>query len=149
MTFELNQNELYDTNLLSAFCDKLVESIGADVKKCMIPAKFPILETALLNATWIQWVDKPKGINIESLVDMICRCITWRERRNSYQVYIRPDVLMPQTVNTTIEQIARYIDKGNNVTQSTTMLSRVFEHYERNIDQFWKIYLELGHLLDE
>ena len=148
LNFSLNSDELYDTELLARFCDKLVESIGTDIKNGMIPAKFPELEEGLLNAKWINWTEKPDRINIESLIDAICRCIAWRERTFSYQVYIRTDVLMPQTVNTTLEQVARFIDKGNEVTKYSTLLSRVFNNYEKNIEQYWESYKHLGHLLD-
>lgn len=148
LNFTLDEEELYDKDLLAKFCDKLVESLRTDIKNGLIPTKYPLLEQGLLNATWITWTDKPKSINVESVIDKILECITWRQRRLTYQVYIRTDVLLPYTVNTTLESVARFIDKGNNVTKYSTLLSREFNRYEKNIEDYWKTYKEIGYILD-
>ena len=76
------------------------------------------------------------------------KCIAWMKRKYTYEVYIRRDIKMPNTVNTTLEQVARYIDKGNEVTKATTMLSRVFNNYQKNIDKHWEAYKKFGYALD-
>ena len=146
--FELNSKEVYDQDLADKFCDALVDSVRTEIKQGLIPAKFPMLEQSLINATWIRWKRPPKHININRLINSILKCITWRKRKYSYEVYIRRDIKMPNTVNTTLEQVARYIDKGNEVTKATTMLSRVFNNYQKNIDKHWEAYKKFGYALD-
>ena len=140
INFTLDRDELYDKDLLEKFCDKLVESIRIDIRSELIPAKYPMLEQGLINASWIIWTKKPKSIDIEGLVETILKCIVWRKRRITYQVYIRTDIKMPQTVNTTIEQVARFLDKGTLISKYSTMFSRVFNDYEKHIDSYWKTY---------
>ena len=146
--FELNSKEIYDQDLADKFCDALVDSVRTEIKQGLIPAKFPMLEQSLINATWIRWKRPPKHININRLINSILKCITWRKRKYTYEVYIRRDIKMPNTVNTTLEQVARYIDKGNEVTKATTMLSRVFNNYQKNIDKHWEAYKKFGYALD-
>lgn len=148
LNFELNRDEVYDQDLTEKFCDALVESLRTEIREGLIPAKYEALEQSLINSTWIMWTEKPKRINIEGLINLILSCISWRKRKYTYQVYIRTDVKMPHTVNTTVEQVARFIDKGNEVTKYTTMLSRMFNYYQRNIDKFWGAYKELEYLDD-
>lgn len=149
INFTLDQDELYDKKLIESFCDSLVDSIKADIKNSIIPSKLPMLEKGLLNATWIRWSTKPSSINVVSVINAILKCITWKKRRLTYQIYIRPDVKMPYTVNTTLEQVARFIDKGNLISKNTTMFSRIFNKYEKNIQTYWKAYKEFGYILDE
>lgn len=148
LNFVLSEEELYDQGLLLQFCDTLVESIRTDILEGLVPAKYPLLEEGLLNATWITWEDKPNSINIEKLIKAILKCITWRQRRLTYQVYIRTDVKMPGTVNTSLESIARFIDKGNNVTKYSTLISRVFNKYEKDIGEYWEAYREVGYIVE-
>ena len=149
LNFTLDQEEVYDPELMDKFCDKLVESIQIDIRNGLIPAKYSMLEESLLEATWIRWDKKPGKINVASVINAIIKCITWRKRRITYQVYIRPEVKMPYTVNTTLEQVARFIDKGNLVSKQTTLFSRVFNEYEKNIETYWNTYKEFGYILDE
>lgn len=146
LNFELDRDNVYDQDLTEKFCNALVESLRTEIREGLIPAKYDSLEQSLINSTWIMWTEKPKRINIEGLINLILDCISWRKRKYTYQVYIRTDVKMPHTVNTTVEQVARYIDKGNEVTKYTTMLSRMFNYYQRNIDKFWEAYKELEYL---
>lgn len=149
LNFELNHEDLYDTKLLDSFCDKLIESIRTDIRAELIPAKYPMLEQGLLNAQWIAWTKKPKTIDIEGLIDIILKCIVWRKRRYRYQIYIRTDVKVPQTVNTSFEQVARFLDKGNLISKHSTMFSRVFNEYEKHIEDYWTSYKEFGYILDD
>lgn len=149
INFELNQDELYDQKLVDNFCDKLVESICTDIRAELIPAKYPMLEQGLINANWIRWTKKPKSIDIEGLITTILKCITWRKRRIRFQVYIRTDVMLPQTINTSLEQVARFLDKGNLISKHSTAFSRVFNKYEKRIDDYWKVYKEFGYIMDD
>ena len=150
IVFELREDQvkLYDRRLIYKFLDNLVESIKKDIKDALIPAKFEMLERGLLNANWIRWKTKQSGINISKLVDRILSCITWQERKTSFRIYIDPKMKMPYTVNTSLERVARFLDKGNNVSKHSTMFSRVFNYYQKNINEFWKAYLEVGYILD-
>jgi hypothetical protein len=146
--FELDQRGIYSREVMYRFCNALVRSIKDDIKVNVIPAKLSGLEEALLNADWITWTTKPKSINVEHLVLKILECITWRERKNSFQIYIDPKPKMPYTKDTTLDQIARFIDKGNNVAKYTTMFSRVFNHYQKNINVYWISYKNVGYIVD-
>lgn len=146
--FELDQTKVYDRTIIYRFCNALVRSIKDDIKVFVIPAKLTGLEESLLNADWITWTEQPKSITVESLILKILNCITWRERQNSIQIYIDPKPKMPNTENTTLEQIARFIDKGNNAAKYTTIFSRVFNEYQKHINEYWKAYLDVGYIID-
>lgn len=148
LNFELNSKDVYDQDLAEKFCEALVDSIKTDIRNSIPPAKYPVLEKLLINAKWIRWKTEPKHINVSRLIDLILDCIEWRKRKYSYQVYIKTNVLMPNTVGTTLEQVARFIDKGNEITTQNMMLSRIFNDYERNIKKHWEAYKYLGSALD-
>lgn len=146
--FTLPEENLHDQRLKGMFCDALVDSLRQDIKNQLIPAKYEFMEQGLLNATWIRWDKKPKHLRIPTLINAILKCITWRERIDGYQIYFRTDVKMPYTVNTTLEQVARFLDKGNLVSKCSTVFSRVFDDYEKRIPDLWKVYLEIGYFQD-
>ena len=146
LEFEINDDNFKVTNKKAVyeFLDLLVDSIRTDIKNELVPAKFDMLETSLLNATWIRWLEKPSRINISKLINRILKCITWQERVGTFRVYIDPNIKMPYTVNTTLEQVARFLDKGNNVSKYSTLFSRVFNKYQENIYNYWRAYVEFG-----
>lgn len=140
--------KVYDKRLIYKFLDALVRSIQKDIQDELVPAKFDMLERSLLNATWIRWKEKPSGINIPKLVNNILKCIQWSERKNSFRIYIEPTKKVPYTINTTYDQIARFLDKGNNVSKYSTMFSRVFNRYQEYINEYWLAYIEVGYIID-
>lgn len=147
--FEVDKKRVYDPKLVEKFCEKLVQSLRQDIVNQLVPAKFPILEKNLINAVWIPWQKKPKSIDVESLIKKTLMCITWTKRDTTYRVYIDTKEKMPYTNGrVTLEQIARFIDKGNNVSQSTSLYSKVFNHYQENIKEFWEMYKEFGNVFD-
>lgn len=150
LVFEINDDnfKVSNKNLEFKFLDLLVESIQTDIRNGLIPAKFEMLEQGLLNATWIRWVKKPSAINISKLIERILSNIKWQVRGKTYRIYIDTNVKMPYTVNTSLEQIARFLDKGNNVSKYSTMFSRVFNYYQENIKSYWKAYVEFGDIFE-
>ena len=142
--FQLMGSNEKEIELMDEFCKSLVRQIKRDVINLLPKEKLMARERDMLNATWILWKDdKPKHINMIKLAKFIAKNIRYKKRRgHRYLIEINPAILMPHSKNS-IEQIARFLDKGNEVSTGTFFLSRVFMKYRVSIDEYWNAFVSL------
>lgn len=142
--FQLMGSNEKEIELMDEFCRSLVKQIKKEIIDLMPLEKLQAREKDMLNATWILWRgNKPKHINMIKLARFITRNIRYKKRRgHRYLIEINPAILMPHSKNS-IEQIARFLDKGNEMSPGTFFLSRVFMKYRTSIDEYWNAYVSL------
>lgn len=133
---ELSKNKKL---LLPMFCRSLVKSIRYDILNGIIYKKFIDREKILLDATWIDWIDKPEELNMRYIVNLIVDNITYKIIENDICIiYIKGNLPMS---NTKLETVARFLDKGNDDCPPTSFISKVTKKYKRNIYKYWKSYI--------
>lgn len=125
--------------VLNDFCKSLVKSIKFDISNGLIYQKFIDREQILLDATWINWIEKPDNINMKFVVDLIINNIDYKILKNDMCViYIKGYLPMSRTK---LETVARFLDKGNDKCPPTSFISSVTHKYKRNILGYWKSYI--------
>lgn len=143
IVFQLVSDDRDELKIMDDFCNYLVREIKQRLLLEMPVDKLISKEKDILNASWIQWTKKPNHINVIKLVKLIINNIRYRKRKgHKYLIEINPNILLPRS-KTPIEQVARFLDKGNNVTFGTTFLSRVFMIYRSSINNYWRSYASL------
>lgn len=141
--FQLIGNNKEEIELMDEFCMFLVREIRKDILNSISMEKLQSKEKDILNASWIKWYDKPRKINMVKLLKFILRYIRYKERkRHRYLIDINPNVLMPYSKNP-IEQIARFIDRGNERSLGSNLFNKVFMKYRLSISNYWKSFVSL------
>lgn len=141
-TFEnLDKDE---RKLVRDFCIMIRDQIRLEIIENSIPLKFIVREVDLKNAEWINWKHRPIRINMTKLVKLIVKNINiTRDFRNIYTIQINPIAKMPDSYNS-LDQIARYLDRGDEDIPPTAFISNVFDKYRNIISQYWKIYISMN-----
>lgn len=141
--FKLNSSDNKELELVDDFCKSLISNIKSDILKSANFNKIKLYEDALLNAKWINWIKKPKRINMINLIKYIVDKITYRSRKkHRYIIYIKPTIMLPGS-KTPLERVARFLDKGNEVYKGTFFINKVFMKYRVNINNYWKSYVSI------
>lgn len=141
--FLLTGNDKKEIELMDDFCMFLVREIRKDILNSVNEEKLQSKEKDILNASWIVWTRKPRKINMDRLLRFILNNIRYKKRKkHRYLIDINPKVLMPYSRNP-IEQIARFIDKGNERSLGTNLFTRVFMRYRLSINDYWKSFVSL------
>lgn len=138
--YKINSTNKDELELCDEFAKYLVHNIREEIYNNVIPDKFRLLEKDILNATWIKWNDKPSSINMMKLVRFIISRIGVTKRRDTYVIGISQKHLLPRS-NTKLEAVARFLDMGNNVSPSTTFISRILNKYRSNINDYWEAFV--------
>lgn len=140
--YEVNPKNKEELQLADEFCKYIVKNIREEIYNNMIPDKMNLLEKDILEASWIYWTrGKPKNINVTKLIKYILNNLWYRKRgRTRYAIVISSTHYIPGTY-VTPDAMARFLDKGNEVTPCTTFISRVFNKYRDNINDYWKSYV--------
>lgn len=129
-----------ESKLAIGFCKFLVRNIKKDILESINPEKMQMREEDLIDASWIKWVDIPKRINVYKLCKVIINNIIYKTRVGGrYVIEIDNSVYMKHS-ETRLEAVARFLDMGNNVTQPTGFINKVFMKYRKNINDYWKAY---------
>lgn len=132
-----------ERKLIPDFMDGLVSDIKKDIMRSVIPAKFLVRESDVLNASWIKWKKKPKHIKMKSMMMYIANNLVWVKRQdNQYVIEINKSAKIPNSY-TSIDALARFLDKGNDVIPGTHFMSRVLTRYRRKINDYWKAYVSI------
>jgi len=123
------------------FCALITNLIKHEIKDSLYRYKMQQKEQDLINAEWIQWKSKPKNLNVVKLCYYIADNIIFKCRRNnSYLIEVNRSVTMRYS-NTPLEAVARFLDKGNNVSQYTGFIDKVFKKYRDNIKKYWESFI--------
>jgi hypothetical protein len=141
--FSLRNEDFDETQIMNKFCQYIIKKIKVDLFYSVSDSKMRVREIDLLNASWIRWKNNkpPKRINMSKLVNYIISNIVFINRRNSnFSILINPRTLMPHTY-TPLEQIARFLDKGNNATPHTLLFTKVFNFYRKNLNKYWDNFI--------
>lgn len=132
-----------ERNLIPDFMDGLISQIKRDIKSSVVASKFIVREQDVLNASWIRWKIKPRHIRMKSLMLYVTSNLEWVQRRNNqFVIQINKLAKIPNSY-TSIDTLARFLDKGNNVTPGTYFISKVLAKYRENINDYWKAYVSI------
>lgn len=125
--------------VLNDFCKSLVKSIKFDILNGLIYQKFNDREKILLNASWVEWIDKPENLNMRYIVNLIVENIDYKIlKEDKCIIYIKG--YLPGS-RTKLEKVARFLDKGNDNCPPTAFISKIANKYKRKIEKYWKAYL--------
>lgn len=139
--FTIETSDSREASIVDDFCNTICRNIRREIYDGIIQAKMDNLEFDLLNASWIDWIEKPTRLNMENLVIYMLNNIVCRKRlEGEYIIEIPHYVKLPHST-TPLEQVARFIDMGTEVTPCTTFITRVFQKYKNNISDYWKAYV--------
>lgn len=140
--FKLTSSNKKELAIIDDFCNLIVSNIKSDILNNTNLHKLSLYEDSIINADWIDWIRKPKYINMAKLIRYIVNHITYKSRKkHRYIIYI-DNKLIPNS-KTPIDRLARFLDKGNEEYKGTFFISKVFMKYSINIDKYWKSYCSL------
>ena len=141
--FEIEGTDKEEMNLMVPFCEFLVFNIRQDIDEQLNVELLQAKSRDLLKAKWIKWTNKPNYINMNWILQDIKSAIKYRERETGhYQIYFDTTILFRNSKNK-LEQIVRFIDKGNDVSKATGVFSKIFNRYQKNIPKYWTAYIQL------
>ncbi len=141
--FEIEGTDKEEMNLMKPFCEFLLFNLRQDIDEQVNMELLQAKSRELLKATWIKWTSKPNYINMKWIIEDIKSAIKYRERETGqYQIYFDTTVLFRSSKNK-LEQIVRFLDKGNDVSKATGVFSKIFNRYQRNIPKYWTAYIQL------
>lgn len=141
--FEIEGTDKEEMNLMKPFCEFLLFNLRQDIDEQVNMELLQAKSRELLKATWIKWTSKPNYINMKWIIEDIKSAIKYKERETGqYQIYFDTTVLFRSSKNK-LEQIVRFLDKGNDVSKATGVFSKIFNRYQRNIPKYWTAYIQL------
>lgn len=74
------------------------------------------------------------------LLRKIASSVRYRKRKNNiFVIEINPYVIMNNSTNP-IDQVVRFLDRGDIGVKGTYQFSRIFDKYRYNMDRYWKSY---------
>lgn len=141
LEFEIVNLEKDEAELIPEFCNLLVKCMSTDIRNSLKSEKLQTREHDLLNVGWISWNRKPESINMYRLGLYIADSIICKPmQNNSYVVEINPKIRMPYS-STRLEQVARFLDRGNESMHPMPFISPVFNKYRMRINEYWKSFV--------
>lgn len=141
--FQLVGDNREEFELFDEFCKLLVNNIKKDIFNSLPIEKLNSMEKFLINAKWINWIDKPTSINMSKLAKLIIKNIRCYKMKNDiYTIDINPLQLMPFSTNK-LEQIARFLDRGNELSSGSHFINDIFIKYRLMINNYWNSYVSL------
>lgn len=143
--FELKNMSNDEIRIIPDFCEYLLKNIKKDISRNANYIKIDKYEKYLINSKMIRWTndEKPKSIDMNKLCNYIIRnfeCVSLKG--NSYSIQLKRNVRIPES-RTSIDKIARLLDKGNGLIVPTLFISKVINYYTRNINKFWRSFVSL------
>jgi len=141
--FEMEELGIEDNELFIAFCRYLLNSVREDVNKYKYSEQIISKENSLIESKAIDWIEKPKHLNMSKLVKFIANHIVCIIRENSLCVItINTKIRMPGS-RTPLSVVVKYLDKGDLKTVGTHFIGSVFIEHKRNIVSYWNEFLEV------
>lgn len=141
--FRIKDMSEKEKKLMDDFSYYLLDSIKQDILENINADKLLYREKYLLKTPLIKWKSNPpKSINMFALIKLISESfVCTKQKNNLYSIHIDRRIYMPGT-RTKIDKIARLIDKGNDKINPTNLISKVIHKYMKNINDYWKSYVE-------
>lgn len=137
--FTLNPKSPAEAGMIKSFCEYIIKNIRYDIYKRIDIQKYERYEEILLNASWIIWIVKPKSINIAEWLKLIIRNVIYKQRTDGlYCIYIK-NINIPNTV-TKLDALVRFLDKGNEMSPPTYFMTKIFQEYKDNLNDYWVDY---------
>ena len=141
LIFELIGEDREEMELMDEFCEQLVIDIRRDIYNNVIPSKMECREEDILSANWIDWIKKPSSLNVMTIVNLIIDKIGYMSRKNTFVICVSPKAKLPNS-NTSLDSIARFLDKGNEDTPYTVFISKFFNDYTTvKINNYWEAFI--------
>jgi len=139
--FYLKGEDEEEINLMTDFLKQIVFDIKIEIFNNVVPDKMQSKEQDILNVPWINWIKKPENLNVNMLVNLIINSIKFVERKDhSYIIAINPSIRIPNS-STPISMLARFLDKGNDITPGTFFITKIFNEYRDNMAKYWDDYI--------
>lgn len=143
MEIRITGKDKEEIQLMESFCNTLIKNMAHDIRSNINFQRLQVYEKKILNAKWIKWnSNKPKSINMLGLLESILDSIEYQRRNNTgeYAILFNSNMRLYGS-RTSINRIARFIDKGNESIPGIYVFSNTFNKYSKNIDQYWKAYI--------
>lgn len=141
--FQINTKDNDEQQLINDFLSFLVYSIRYEILT-KAQQKIDVLEQKnqdIKKASWIKWKGNKKSIKAIKLIEQIAKNIVYtRLDDNKCLITINPYITVNGT-NNKLEQFARFIDKGNDVSIKIPIITKVFLWYQHNIQDVWKTFI--------
>lgn len=131
-----------EQQLVTEFCDMIVGSIRQDIYRNIIPIKLELLKEHIINASWMKWIRKPTDINMMQLIKFALSHLNYSRRGTNEFIIKFDNVLIPNS-NTSLDSVIRFIDMGNEVSVCTTFITKIFNEYRDNLNDYWQSYVYL------
>lgn len=139
--FTIETSDKQESSIINDFCDIICKNIRRDIYNGIIQSKIDNLEFDLLEASWINWIKKPTHLDMKNLVIYMLNNIVCRKRLDkSFIIEIPHSVKFPNST-TPLEQVARFIDMGTEISPCTTFITRVFQKYKYGLSDYWDSYI--------
>ena len=123
------------------FCESMRKTVISYMRKNISVKKLQMHEDLLLSTTAIQWVKKPKHIDMSYVLNVLLdnmECLKI-EKTHTYIIKFK-NVNFPNTYNT-IDSIVRFLDKGNEEYPAMYVFSNIFNYFENNINVYWRTFV--------
>ena len=141
--FQILTKDKDEQNLIDNFLSFLVYSIRYEILD-KAQQKLDLLEQKnqdIKKASWIKWKNSKKELDAYKLVEQIAKNIVYmRLDDNKCLITINPGKIVSGTSNR-LEQFARFIDKGNDISIKIPIITKVFIWYQHNIQDVWKSFI--------
>lgn len=141
--FQINTKDNDEQQLINDFLSFLVYSIRYEILT-KAQQKIDVLEQKnqdIKKASWIKWKNSKKELDAYKLIEQIAKNIVYmRLDDNRCLITINPYIIVNGT-NNKLEQFARFIDKGNDVSIKIPIITKVFLWYQHNIQDVWKTFI--------
>lgn len=138
--FEIDKMDKDEIEIIPNFCKYLLSEIKSDIIENISYIQMNKRKDYLINTKIINWIEKPKDINMHKICLFIVNSFVCKHIKNNvYSISINPMIKLPMS-KTKIDKVARFLDKGNEQVQPTQFISKILRVYMKNINKYWKLY---------
>jgi len=141
--FKITSKDKEELSIVNDFCNMLVSEIKSDILNNVNYYKLSLYEDSLIKSSWIIWKRTPRKIDMKKLVNLIVDSIVCTNlRKGRHMISVDNSVILPNSY-TSIERVARFLDRGNELYNGTFFISKIFMKYQKRINDYWKSYVSL------
>lgn len=141
LMYRVDSRDEKERQVEKLFCESMKKTLISHMRKNISVKKLQMREDLMLSTTAIDWVKKPKHIDMSYVLNVILsnvECIKI-EKTHTYIIKFK-NVNFPNTYNT-IDNIVRFLDKGNEEFPAMYVFSNILNSFENNINVYWKTFV--------
>lgn len=138
--FEISKMDKDEIEIIPNFCEYLLSEIKSDIISNISYIQMNKRKKYLINSNFVNWIERPKNIDMHKFCIFIVNSFVCKNLNNNvYSISINKKVKFPKS-KTSVDRIARLLDKGNEEIQPTQFISKILRIYMKNINKYWKSY---------